>query len=193
VRIVLAILLPLACVLTLTQVIERAEGPVATDDGRGNAVVWADRVFTSRAQLADWLEVRGTSYESWVKRHPNLSPWEPAAPAASERGGRAAAGDGKGGRTEAAGRGSEPRPTGDDGGLGFPGGLSVPSIPFNAGAVFLAFAALLGMGMIAVSAVPPMLYAGRATAAGLLIDRRAQVGAAGLSLLVGVGIPILTA
>jgi hypothetical protein len=59
--------------------------------------------------------------------------------------------------------------------------------------VFLAFAALLGVGLIAVSAVPPMVYAGRATSAELLIDRRAQVGAAGLSLLVGVGIPILTA
>ena len=76
----------------------------------------------------------------------------------------------------------------DEGG----GGFTLPvTVPFNPGAVLLAVAALIGMVLIAVSAVPPMVYAGRATAAELLIDRRAQVGAAGLSLLVGVGIPSL--
>ena len=191
-RIVLAILLPLACVLALTQAIERLDDPVAVGGERGNAVVWADRVFTSRAQLADWLEARGASYESWVARHPNLSPWESAPPVADGAERVAAAGSERVGTEADRKAESESRAerlaaslsTFDDRGFTF---------PFTAGAVFLAFAALLGVGLIAVSAVPPMVYAGRATSAELLIDRRAQVGAAGLSLLVGVGIPILTA
>jgi hypothetical protein len=190
-RIVLAFLLPFACVLALTQAIERMDSPVAAGGERGDAVAWADRVFTSRAQLADWLEARGTSYESWVARHPGLSPWEPAPPAVDGPDDRVAAGEGSGQSASA----STSRPeraaasvsTDDDG-----GGFTLPlTVPFNPGAVLLALAALLGMGLIAVSALPPMLYAGRATAAELLIDRRAQVGAAGLSLLVGVGIPAL--
>jgi hypothetical protein len=191
-RIVLAILLPLACVLAMTQAIERLDGPVAVGGERGNAVVWADRVFTSKAQLADWLEARGTSYESWVARHPNLSPWESTPPVADGSERVAAAGSERVGTEPERKAESESRAerlaaslsTFDDGGFTF---------PFTAGAVFLAFAALLGVGLIAVSAVPPMVYAGRAASAELLIDRRAQVGAAGLSLLVGVGIPILTA
>ena len=191
-------LLPLACVLALTQAIERMDSPVAAGGERSDAVVWADRVFTSQAQLADWLEARGTSYESWVGRHPGLSPWEPE-PVASAADGpedRVSAGGSSGqagGRSGQAASGPEraaaPAST-DDGGGG--GGFTLPlTVPFNPGAVLLAVAALLGMVLIAVSALPPMVYAGRATAAELLIDRRAQVGAAGLSLLVGVGIPSL--
>jgi hypothetical protein len=35
-----------------------------------DAIVWANRVFSSRAALASWLSARGTTYESWARRHP---------------------------------------------------------------------------------------------------------------------------
>jgi hypothetical protein len=38
--------------------------------GRPSAVVWADRVFQSPAELRRWLRSRGGSYESWSRGHP---------------------------------------------------------------------------------------------------------------------------
>jgi hypothetical protein len=40
---------------------------------RPTAVVWADRVFISRTELAAWLEARGSDYSVWAVRHPTLA------------------------------------------------------------------------------------------------------------------------
>jgi hypothetical protein len=40
---------------------------------RPTAVVWADRVFISRPELAAWLEARGSDYSVWAVRHPTLA------------------------------------------------------------------------------------------------------------------------
>ena len=36
---------------------------------RPNAIVWADRVFSSRASLAAWLASHGETYRHWAKIH----------------------------------------------------------------------------------------------------------------------------
>jgi hypothetical protein len=35
-----------------------------------HSVVWADRVFTSRAELRRWLRARGERYAVWARKHP---------------------------------------------------------------------------------------------------------------------------
>jgi hypothetical protein len=40
---------------------------------RPTAVVWADRVFISRHELAAWLKARGSDYGVWAVRHPTLA------------------------------------------------------------------------------------------------------------------------
>src|SRR5581483_4906284 len=42
----------------------------ASAAARADAIVWANRVFSSREALASWLSVRGTTYASWARRHP---------------------------------------------------------------------------------------------------------------------------
>ena len=37
------------------------------------SVVWASRVFTSRQELAGWLETRGARYQRWALRHPKAA------------------------------------------------------------------------------------------------------------------------
>jgi hypothetical protein len=37
------------------------------------SVVWAQRVFTNRRELAVWLRHRGARYDRWAHRHPNAS------------------------------------------------------------------------------------------------------------------------
>jgi hypothetical protein len=37
------------------------------------AVVWGDRVFSSRPPLAVWLHRRGVAYAVWAERHPRAS------------------------------------------------------------------------------------------------------------------------
>jgi hypothetical protein len=60
-----------AAVLTWGVVIRtlREVRPVPSP-GRPTAVVWADRVFQSPAELRRWLRSRGGSYESWSRAHP---------------------------------------------------------------------------------------------------------------------------
>jgi hypothetical protein len=38
--------------------------------GRATSVVWADRVYSSRHELAHWLRAHGTTYRSWATNHP---------------------------------------------------------------------------------------------------------------------------
>jgi hypothetical protein len=37
------------------------------------AIIWADRVFNSRAEMAAWLHSRGASYATWAARNPELA------------------------------------------------------------------------------------------------------------------------
>jgi len=41
------------------------------------SILWAGRVFTSKAEFAGWLERHDESYRRWVRMHPGASPWEP--------------------------------------------------------------------------------------------------------------------
>jgi hypothetical protein len=43
------------------------------------AIIWNNRVFVDKHQLAKWLRARGASYAAWAARHPR--PTEAAAPA----------------------------------------------------------------------------------------------------------------
>ena len=44
--------------------------PVSVTTSQPAAIVWAGRVFETRAALTVWLRSRGTSYGVWVSRHP---------------------------------------------------------------------------------------------------------------------------
>jgi hypothetical protein len=48
----------------------REAQPVATPKLQPEAIVWAGRVFGSRAEFAQWLRSRGDSYEAWGRAHP---------------------------------------------------------------------------------------------------------------------------
>jgi hypothetical protein len=47
-------------------------GPVtsSTTYTQPHSIVWANRVFSSKAGLSAWLVSRGTAYELWASRHP---------------------------------------------------------------------------------------------------------------------------
>jgi hypothetical protein len=48
-----------------------ADGPSrAPVSAPARAIVWNNRVFFDREQLAKWLHSRGASYDVWVKHHP---------------------------------------------------------------------------------------------------------------------------
>ena len=38
-----------------------------------SGIIWAGRVFNSRAAMAAWLHSRGASYARWEKRNPELA------------------------------------------------------------------------------------------------------------------------
>lgn len=65
----LPLVLAFALVRTATQVVGVPEAPVA----KSGSIVWANRVFVTRAELARWLRVRGASYTRWAERHPALA------------------------------------------------------------------------------------------------------------------------
>jgi hypothetical protein len=45
----------------------RGEAPAY---GQPTSIVWADRVYSNKRDLATWLRARGASYEAWAARHP---------------------------------------------------------------------------------------------------------------------------
>lgn len=50
-----------------------AVGLVGGDNGptqKADSLVWADRVFVTRHELAKWLEARGVDYVAWAQLHP---------------------------------------------------------------------------------------------------------------------------
>ena len=53
------------------------------------AIVWNNRVFFDREELAKWLHSRGASYEIWAVNHPQPTQASlPATPAATKKSGR---------------------------------------------------------------------------------------------------------
>jgi hypothetical protein len=50
--------------------------PEASPPSTHAALVWANRVFTSRAEFSAWLSARGATYEQWSKSHPGAAPWD---------------------------------------------------------------------------------------------------------------------
>jgi hypothetical protein len=173
VRILLILAVPAVAVFGLGSLMGTFDGPVDRA-GEAQAMVWADRVFTTKPQLSNWLEARGIAYEVWVDRHPGVAPWEPKPkpkPAAPEKVASAPA--------------APKSPSGSD------GRFSV-SLPISTTTLFVALLTGLGALLLATSALPPvvLLSTGHARVGVLVVDRRAEIAAAGLSLLVGVGLPI---
>jgi hypothetical protein len=48
-------------------------GKPTTVEERSTSLVWANRVFVNRDDLAKWLESRGASYEAWAANHPSAA------------------------------------------------------------------------------------------------------------------------
>jgi hypothetical protein len=44
--------------------------PVVPHSARPTAIVWHDRVFSSRKQIAVWLRSHGRDYRGWARQHP---------------------------------------------------------------------------------------------------------------------------
>lgn len=73
VRVLAALILPVAVLLPVAYVGHRLSGQDLPLPQRPTAIVWGDRVFTTRADLASWLRARGVRYETWARRHPALA------------------------------------------------------------------------------------------------------------------------
>ena len=82
------------------------------------SILWAGRVFTSKAEFAGWLARHDESYAHWVKLHPGASPWEPRPAASIET--------------------PQPKPKSDDGGIDLGRGLPILYVGLLAAAVALA-------------------------------------------------------
>lgn len=72
-RVLAALVLPAAVLLPVAYVGHRLSSEEPPPPLRPTAIVWADRVFTSKADLASWLRARGGSYRAWAQRHPALA------------------------------------------------------------------------------------------------------------------------
>jgi hypothetical protein len=196
-RFLLAFILPIALVLAVTQLLQP---PDSVDHGRleAQALVWGDRVFTSKAELSEWLKTRGIAYDVWVERHPGAAPWEPA-PTDAAAPARARSNETQ--STPARERreptpaperresppAEAPRPVAtldsDDG-----WSLDVKSV---IGPLLLGLLGVIGLLLITASAIPPVWYVERVNAGLVVGDRRAEFAVAGVAMLVGLGIPML--
>jgi hypothetical protein len=72
-RSLLPLLVAPAFALGLVVGADRFVGPPTLAAAQPTGLVWADRVFTSRQDLAHWLQARGSSYEGWAARHPGVA------------------------------------------------------------------------------------------------------------------------
>lgn len=85
-KVVLALVMPAALAAALaiwsSSVVGRT--PPLPELSAGT-VLWADRLFTSREGLAEWLNSRGASYRLWAERHPRAAARQRAAARAGRR------------------------------------------------------------------------------------------------------------
>lgn len=70
--VVLAVCGLAAVLLTWTRVVQMLSDarPIGSSTARSEAIVWDDRVFSSRAALAGWLKSHGGDYRRWRIVHP---------------------------------------------------------------------------------------------------------------------------
>jgi hypothetical protein len=66
----LPLVISFALVRTATQVVGVPDAPTSA---KSSSIVWANRVFVTRGELARWLRARGASYARWAQRHPALA------------------------------------------------------------------------------------------------------------------------
>jgi hypothetical protein len=81
VRIVALLTVPCAVALVFALAASHlAGGPKAQPvvSAPTQAIVWNNRVFFDREQLAKWLQSRGASYDKWVANHPQPTRTAPA-------------------------------------------------------------------------------------------------------------------
>lgn len=155
---------------------------------RVDAIVWANRDFSSRAPLASWLSARGATYELWSRRHPDAaallehlpSPTlhSPTRPVAPRGGGPPSAPTGGSGAVVPSPPAAVP-----------PGGAtSSASSSGLSGTATWVTGVLLGVAVIAmVAALVPAAAVVRVLGPGRLsLNRRMYVFGFGLSLCVGV-------
>ena len=57
-------------VATAAEELSRRDVPVY---GQPTSIVWADRVYSNKHDLARWLRSRGASYDVWAARHPAVA------------------------------------------------------------------------------------------------------------------------
>jgi hypothetical protein len=70
VRVLAVLLLAPALAAAIALGSDRLVPPVAESSFEPNSVVWGERVFTERRDLARWLRNRGRTYRVWAVRHP---------------------------------------------------------------------------------------------------------------------------
>jgi hypothetical protein len=82
VRIVALLTVPCAVALVFALAASQLTGGPSKPAARASAqaVVWNNRVFFDREQLAKWLRSRGASYDVWVRHHPQPTQVAQAAP-----------------------------------------------------------------------------------------------------------------
>jgi hypothetical protein len=79
VKLLAALALPAAMALALAYAgAELVGSPQPRAHEEASGIVWGDRVFVNRTQLARWLRVRGVDYLVWARRHPVRAGLEPA-------------------------------------------------------------------------------------------------------------------
>jgi hypothetical protein len=80
VKLLAALALPAAMALVLAYAGAQLVGsPKPRAHEQATGIVWGDRVFVNRTQLARWLRTRGVNYLVWARRHPVRAGLEPPA------------------------------------------------------------------------------------------------------------------
>jgi hypothetical protein len=74
VKLAAAFALPLVLAFTLVRTATHVVGvPQTPANAQKTSIVWANRVFVTRRELARWLHARGASYARWAQKHPGLA------------------------------------------------------------------------------------------------------------------------
>jgi hypothetical protein len=79
VKLLAALALPAALAFALMYAgVQLVGNPQPRAHQQASGIVWGDRVFVNRTQLARWLRARGVNYLVWARRHPVRAGLEPA-------------------------------------------------------------------------------------------------------------------
>jgi hypothetical protein len=81
VKLLAALALPAALAFALMYAgVQLIGNPEPRPHEQASGIVWGDRVFVNRTQLARWLRSRGVDYLVWARRHPVRAGLEPPSP-----------------------------------------------------------------------------------------------------------------